>query len=97
HELETLLSDDREARHVVIETVEAVPTHTPSGRVVPSIVTQSQRFTSLRQIAVDRAELTTLRAAAQQVAGAPGLAAISLLLTFGSLFLILVFSLLLIF
>lgn len=96
-ELETLLGDDREARHVVIDTVEAAPTHTPSGRVVPSIVTQSQRFTSLRQIAVEHADLKTLRTAAQQVASAPGLAAISLLLTFASLFLILVFGLLLIF
>ena len=29
-------------------------THTPSGAVVPSIVTQSQRFTSLRQLAGSR-------------------------------------------
>lgn len=96
-ELKTLLSDDREARHVVIDTVEAVPAHTPSGRVVPSIVTQSQRFTSLRQLALGHTDLNTLRTAAQQVAGAPGLAAISLLLTFASAFLILVFGLILIF
>lgn len=96
-ELEQLLSEDREARHVVIETVEAVPGHTPSGRAVPTIVTQSQRFTSLRQIALDHAELATLRTAAQQVAAAPGLAAISLLLTFAGGFLILVFGLILLF
>lgn len=96
-EVQTLLSDDAEARHVVIDTVDVAPSTTASGRTVPTIVSQSQRFTSLRELARKHASLGTLNRTAQQVASVPGLAAISILLTVLGGFLVLVFGLILIF